>query len=85
MKRRVERRGLFEGDAKCRPDRATADIPIVILSAKSALADQAAGIEAGADRYVIKPVALTQLVKMVDELLAQPAPVGAGDGKGARE
>ena len=52
-------------------------------AAKSALADQAAGIEAGADRYVIKPMALTQLVKMVDELLAQPVPVGACDGKGA--
>jgi len=38
------------------------------------LADQTAGIEAGADKYIVKPVPLVELVDHVKELMAQPIP-----------
>src|SRR3989304_998864 len=53
-----------------RADPALAGGGIVLLSARSALADQAAGFEAGANRYIVKPVSLGALIKAVDELLA---------------
>ena len=58
-----------------RADPATAHIPIVMVSARGRLADQAAGIEAGATRYVLKPLSIRSLVTLVDALTSVPAPV----------
>lgn len=64
----------IDGYEVCRQLRAhpaTAELPIVFLTARSSLADQALGLEAGADRYLIKPVGISSLVTMADELISR--------------
>jgi two-component system alkaline phosphatase synthesis response regulator PhoP len=54
-----------------RPD--TADIPVVLLTARTQSADQLRGFRAGADEYVTKPfspTALTHTVQRVGEMSA---------------
>lgn len=46
-------------------DAATADIPVVMLSARTRGADQLRGYEAGADEYVTKPFSPTELAETV--------------------
>jgi DNA-binding response OmpR family regulator len=53
-----------------RADPATADVPVVLLSAKAQAADVQAGLEAGADDYVTKPFAPLDLLERVTALLA---------------
>lgn len=48
----------------------TCHIPVMILSAKSALEDQISGIETGADSYVTKPVAPAYLLTLTKTLLS---------------
>ena len=43
----------------------TKDIPIIFLSAKGQETEVQAGLEAGADEYIIKPFALTELTRRV--------------------
>jgi two-component system response regulator PrrA len=45
------------------------DVPILILSARDQIGDRVAGLQAGADDYVIKPFALDELVARVEALL----------------
>lgn len=48
-----------------RDDPERADIPIVILSAKSQLEDVQQGMEAGARQYLLKPISKNELVEAV--------------------
>jgi two-component system, OmpR family, response regulator len=52
--------------------------PIIVLSAKSAVDDRVAGLEAGADDYLTKPFSFTELVARLQALSrrasASPAP-----------
>ena len=41
---------------------AEVDVPILILSARDAVADRVEGLQVGADDYLVKPFALTELV-----------------------
>ena len=51
------------------------DVPIVMLSAKGQLADQDAGMEAGANDYVVKPFEPAVLVRVVQNLTTSgPSP-----------
>ncbi|MEW6567310.1 MAG: response regulator [Chloroflexota bacterium] len=47
----------------------TANVPIIMLSAKGEVADKIAGLKAGADEYVVKPVDMAELVARVAALL----------------
>ena len=51
-------------------DPATADIPVVFLSARAMEADIRKGHELGVDRYVTKPFDPIDLMDLVSELLA---------------
>lgn len=52
----------------------TADLPIIMLSARSQLEAVRAGIQAGANRYMTKPISKPELVQMIEELLSgEPA------------
>jgi len=53
-----------------RGDPATADIPIIVLSALSKDADRIHGELAGADAYLYKPVELSKLLRIITETLA---------------
>lgn len=45
------------------------DVPVCVLSARSSVDDRVAGLEAGADDYLVKPFVLAELVARVKVLL----------------
>ena len=51
-------------------------LPILMLTARDQVADRVAGLEAGADDYLVKPFALEELVARVRALLRR---LGADD------
>ena len=58
-----------DGLAICRELRASASVPILILTAKAESIDQVLGLEMGADDYVVKPVEPRVLLARVEALL----------------
>ncbi len=54
------------------------DTPICILSARDEVADRVAGLQAGADDYLVKPFAIEELVARLHALLRRGAPKTAG-------
>lgn len=52
-----------------RADDELADIPIILMTARAQASDVAAGIEAGADTYLIKPFGPIELREHVEALL----------------
>jgi two-component system response regulator MprA len=65
----------MDGIEVCRRVRAVSDVPILMLTAKEAIEDRVAGLDAGADDYLVKPFAFDELMARVRALLrrAQPA------------
>jgi two-component system response regulator RegX3 len=53
----------------CRTLRAESDLPIVMLTARDAVGERVAGLDAGADDYVTKPFSVSELVSRVRALL----------------
>lgn len=45
------------------------DLPVLVLTARDAIADRVAGLDAGADDYLVKPFALVELLARVRALL----------------
>jgi two-component system response regulator MprA len=69
-----------DGLEVCRELRARQDqTPVLMLTARDAVADRVDGLDAGADDYVVKPFALEELLARLRALLRR------GDGKGADE
>ncbi len=56
------------------------ETPICILSARDEVVDRVAGLEAGADDYLVKPFALEELVARLHALLRRAGGRTAGDG-----
>ncbi len=48
----------------------TAELPIILLSARSQTEAVRAGLESGADRYMTKPISKPELVQTITDLLA---------------
>jgi two-component system, OmpR family, response regulator MprA len=68
----------LDGLAVCRSLRASgSSVPILMLTARDAVSDRVAGLEAGADDYLIKPFALEELLARLRALLRRTTP-GAG-------
>ena len=67
----------LDGRAVARAARDEATIPIVILSALGSTPDRVSGLEAGADDYVVKPFAPSELVARVRSVLRRARPAGA--------
>ncbi|HWI05422.1 MAG TPA: response regulator transcription factor [Acidimicrobiales bacterium] len=70
----------MDGFELCRRLRARSDVPILILTARSDSHDVVAGLEAGADDYVVKPAVPKELSARVRALLrrttrSEPGPV----------
>jgi CheY-like chemotaxis protein len=53
-----------------RGDPTTAEIPLVILTALTQEKDRFTGLASGADRYLVKPVSLPELVVAIREAIA---------------
>ena len=51
------------------------DVPILMLTAKGTVADKVAGLESGADDYLVKPFAFDELLARVRALLRRRQPV----------
>jgi two-component system, OmpR family, response regulator MprA len=58
------------------------DLPILVLTARDAVSDRVAGLDAGADDYLPKPFALEELLARLRALLRRRTPdeLGAGSG-----
>ena len=68
---------LMSGIEVCRQIRrqtATANLPIIMLTARGEEADRVRGLELGADDYVTKPFSLRELLARVRAVLRRPGP-----------
>ena len=54
------------------------DTPILMLTARDAVADRVAGLDAGADDYLVKPFALEELLARLRALARRAAPPDGG-------
>ena len=71
----------LDGLEVCRRLREHGDrTPILVLTAKHRLSERVAGLDAGADDYLVKPFALEELLARVRALLRRAAPEDDGDG-----
>ncbi|MEU1675023.1 response regulator transcription factor [Streptomyces sp. AA8] len=66
---------VLDGLAVCRRLRALGDrTPVLVLTARDAVSDRVAGLDAGADDYLVKPFALDELLARLRALLRRAAP-----------
>ena len=67
----------IDGLEVCRRLRGRGDrTPVLMLTARDAVADRVAGLDAGADDYLVKPFALEELLARLRALLRRAAPGG---------
>jgi len=48
------------------------ELPILVLTARDAVEDRVSGLDAGADDYLVKPFAMSELIARVKALLRRP-------------
>lgn len=66
--------GDLDGFEVCRRLREVSDVPILMLTAKEAVEDRVAGLDAGADDYLVKPFAFNELLARMRALLRRVQP-----------
>ncbi|MDP9252141.1 MAG: response regulator transcription factor [Chloroflexota bacterium] len=66
----------IDGVEVCRRLRAGSDVAIMMLTARDAVSDRVAGLDAGADDYLVKPFAYDELLARVRALLRRREPSG---------
>ncbi len=64
----------IDGLEVCRRLRAASNVPILMLTAKDAVADRVQGLDAGADDYLVKPFALDEVLARLRALLRRAKP-----------
>ncbi|HID63511.1 MAG TPA: response regulator transcription factor [Anaerolineae bacterium] len=64
----------LDGLEVCRRLRAGSDVPILMLTAKDAVPDRVAGLDSGADDYLVKPFAFDELLARIRALLRRRQP-----------
>ena len=64
----------IDGLEVCRRLRAASSVPILMLTAKDAVADRVQGLDAGADDYLVKPFALDEVLARLRALLRRAKP-----------
>lgn len=57
----------------CRRVRAQSDVPILLITARDAVMDRVAGLDAGADDYIVKPFAIEELLARIRSVLRRTA------------
>ncbi len=67
----------IDGLTVCKRIRSAGNVPILILTAREAVPERVAGLDAGADDYMVKPFSFDELLARVRALLRrrQPTPV----------
>ena len=70
----------LDGLAACRRLRSSGNaLPVLMLTARDEIEDRVAGLDAGADDYVVKPFALEELLARLRALLRRVTPQEEGD------
>jgi two-component system response regulator MprA len=70
----------LDGLEVCRRLRSAGDsTPILLLTARAAVDERVAGLDAGADDYLVKPFALEELLARIRALLRRAAPTGENE------
>lgn len=59
----------LNGIEVCRRVRKESNIPIILLTARDAVMDRVAGLDAGADDYIVKPFAIEELLARIRSIL----------------
>jgi two-component system phosphate regulon response regulator PhoB len=59
--------------------RDTEEIPVIMLTARSAESDKVGGLEGGADDYITKPFSPRELLARIQAVLRRAQPAGGGD------
>lgn len=72
-------RGGIELLRDLRNEDRTRAVPVIMLTAKSAESDRVAGLDAGADDYVVKPFSPRELVSRVRAVFRRRAPQHSGE------
>ncbi|GAA0384746.1 response regulator transcription factor [Streptomyces luteireticuli] len=74
---------VLDGLSVCRRLRELGDrTPVLVLTARDTVSDRVAGLDAGADDYLVKPFALDELLARLRALLRRAAPAGEQQGGG---
>jgi two-component system alkaline phosphatase synthesis response regulator PhoP len=68
---RMPRLTGYEACRQMRQMETTKEVPIIFLSAKGQEAEVDEGLEAGADRYILKPFAPIELANEIKQILAE--------------
>jgi two-component system response regulator ArlR len=55
----------MSGTETCRRLRAWSDVPVILVTARDAVTDRVAGLDAGADDYISKPFAMEELLARI--------------------
>jgi two-component system, OmpR family, response regulator MprA len=70
-----------DGLEACRRLRARGDdLPVLLLTARDAVADRVSGLDVGADDYLVKPFALEELLARLRALLRRATATAGGGG-----
>jgi DNA-binding response OmpR family regulator len=77
--------GVMDGFALIRSVRRTADLPILIVSARTDTHDIVAGLEAGADDYVTKPFQIKEISARLRAVRRRIVPTGVTEGPGSAD
>lgn len=74
----------LDGFSVCRRIRSHSDVPVIIVSARSDSHDVVAGLEAGADDYVTKPLVAKELSARIRAMLRRVEPLGGQEPRRLR-
>jgi DNA-binding response OmpR family regulator len=70
-----------DGREVCRALRQRSDVPIIMVTASGTLTDRVAGLELGADDYVVKPFSMAEVVARIRAVLRRVRPDPSTDGQ----
>src|SRR5437588_6911507 len=75
----------LDGMEVCRRIRAWANTPILMLTARQGEEDRIAGLEVGADDYLVKPFSPRELVSRVKAILRRSVPALVASGQESQQ